>query len=96
MWRGLGTNAQVITSGGLGFQRGPFGVGFSQGVGRSYLHDMAGPHWPKALAMAEPHYDVAWPRHPNHVPPYFFEIGFRSLVPPYLTCYIRPLTHAPS
>ncbi|MFS7928204.1 hypothetical protein Hanom_Chr04g00318021 [Helianthus anomalus] len=38
--RGLGINAQVTTPGGLGFRRGPFGVGFRPGVGRSYPHDM--------------------------------------------------------
>ncbi|KAJ0666142.1 putative P-type Ca(2+) transporter [Helianthus annuus] len=32
--RGLGTNAQVTTPGGLGFRRGPLGGGFSPGVGR--------------------------------------------------------------
>ncbi|MFS8013434.1 hypothetical protein Hanom_Chr14g01332921 [Helianthus anomalus] len=64
MVRGLGTNAQVTTPGGLRFQRGPFGVGFSPGVRRGYPHDMTEPHWPRALAMAEPRYDVAWPRHP--------------------------------
>ncbi|MFS7949498.1 hypothetical protein Hanom_Chr06g00572261 [Helianthus anomalus] len=47
---GLGTNAQVTTPGGLGFQYGPFGVGFSPDVGRGYPHDMAEPHWPRALA----------------------------------------------
>ncbi|KAM0014959.1 hypothetical protein Hdeb2414_s0033g00720201 [Helianthus debilis subsp. tardiflorus] len=49
---GLGTNAQVTTSGGLGFQRGPFGVGFSPGVGRGYPRDTAEPHWPRALASS--------------------------------------------
>ncbi|MFS7899889.1 hypothetical protein Hanom_Chr00s084352g01795871 [Helianthus anomalus] len=29
LWRGLGTNAQLTTSGGLGFRRGPLGGGFS-------------------------------------------------------------------
>ncbi|MFS8024310.1 hypothetical protein Hanom_Chr16g01461721 [Helianthus anomalus] len=36
--------------GGLGFGRGPIGVGFSSGVGRGYPHDMVKPHWPRALA----------------------------------------------
>ncbi|MFS7936806.1 hypothetical protein Hanom_Chr05g00420111 [Helianthus anomalus] len=93
--RGLGTNAQVTTPGGLGFQRGPFGVGFSPGVGRGYPHDMAEPHWPRALAMAEPHYDVASPRHPSHAPPYPFEIGFWSWVPhtPRIAPCPQPTSH---
>ncbi|MFS7916314.1 hypothetical protein Hanom_Chr02g00175681 [Helianthus anomalus] len=33
--RGLGTNAQVTTPGGLGFRHGPLGGGFSLGVGRA-------------------------------------------------------------
>ncbi|KAJ0595200.1 putative PWWP domain containing protein PWWP2 [Helianthus annuus] len=33
--RGLGTNAQVTTPGGLGFRRGLLGGGFSPGVGRA-------------------------------------------------------------
>ncbi|KAJ0450505.1 hypothetical protein HanHA300_Chr15g0557051 [Helianthus annuus] len=41
---------------------------------------MAEPHWPRALAMAEPHCDVAWLRHPSHAPSYPFEIGFWSWV----------------
>ncbi|KAJ0601173.1 hypothetical protein HanIR_Chr03g0125391 [Helianthus annuus] len=49
--RGLGTNAQVTIPGGLGFRRGPLGGGFSPGVGRGYPHDMAEPHWPRALAL---------------------------------------------
>ncbi|MFS7941119.1 hypothetical protein Hanom_Chr05g00472401 [Helianthus anomalus] len=51
MGRGLGTNAQVTTPGGLGFRRGPLGGGFSPGVRRGYPHDMAEPHWPRALAL---------------------------------------------
>ncbi|MFS7973331.1 hypothetical protein Hanom_Chr09g00855341 [Helianthus anomalus] len=35
MGRGLGTNAQVTTPGGLGFRRRPMGGGFSPGVGRA-------------------------------------------------------------
>ncbi|MFS8001884.1 hypothetical protein Hanom_Chr13g01195561 [Helianthus anomalus] len=42
---------QVTTPGGLGFQRGPLGRGFSSGIGRGYPHDMAGSHWPRALAL---------------------------------------------
>ncbi|MFS7941122.1 hypothetical protein Hanom_Chr05g00472451 [Helianthus anomalus] len=49
--RGLGTNAQVTTPGGLGFRRGPLGGGFSPGVGQGYPHDMAKSHWPRALAL---------------------------------------------
>ncbi|MFS7902781.1 hypothetical protein Hanom_Chr01g00015311 [Helianthus anomalus] len=49
MERGLGINAQVTPPGGLGFRRGSFGVGFRPGIGRGYPHDMAEPHWPKAL-----------------------------------------------
>ncbi|MFS7976634.1 hypothetical protein Hanom_Chr10g00894671 [Helianthus anomalus] len=49
--RGLGTNAHVTTPGGLGFRRDPLGGGFSPGVGRDYPHDMAEPHWPRALAL---------------------------------------------
>ncbi|MFS7949779.1 hypothetical protein Hanom_Chr06g00575561 [Helianthus anomalus] len=49
MERGLERNAQVTTPGGLGFGRGPIGVGFSMGVGRGYPHDMVKPHWPRAL-----------------------------------------------
>ncbi|MFS8030885.1 hypothetical protein Hanom_Chr17g01539331 [Helianthus anomalus] len=45
------TNAQVTTPGRLGFRRGPLGGGFSPGVGRGYPHDMAEPHWPRALAL---------------------------------------------
>ncbi|KAJ0683386.1 hypothetical protein HanPI659440_Chr16g0657741 [Helianthus annuus] len=48
--RGLERNAQVIIPGGLGFGRGPIGVGFSPGVGRGYPHDMVKLHWPRALA----------------------------------------------
>ncbi|MFS7963087.1 hypothetical protein Hanom_Chr08g00734031 [Helianthus anomalus] len=33
--RELGTNAQVTTPGGLGFQRGPLGGGFCPGVGHA-------------------------------------------------------------
>ncbi|MFS7935904.1 hypothetical protein Hanom_Chr05g00409041 [Helianthus anomalus] len=43
--RGLGTNAHLITPGGLGFGRGPLGGGFSPGVGRGYKTDMAGSDW---------------------------------------------------
>ncbi|MFS7912568.1 hypothetical protein Hanom_Chr02g00131451 [Helianthus anomalus] len=50
MGRGSGINAQVTISGGLGFRRGPFGVGFRPGVGLGNPHDMAEPHWPRALA----------------------------------------------
>ncbi|MFS7971514.1 hypothetical protein Hanom_Chr09g00833751 [Helianthus anomalus] len=42
--RGMERNAQVTTSGGLGFGRGPLGGGFSTGVGRGYEADMAGYH----------------------------------------------------
>ncbi|KAJ0734439.1 hypothetical protein HanPI659440_Chr11g0420131 [Helianthus annuus] len=49
--RGLGTNAQVTTPGGLGFRRGPLGGCFSPGVGRGYPYDMAEPQWPRALAL---------------------------------------------
>ncbi|MFS7977819.1 hypothetical protein Hanom_Chr10g00908501 [Helianthus anomalus] len=49
--RGLGTNAQVTTPGGLGFQRGPLGGGFSPGVGWDYQHDIAGSHWPRQVAV---------------------------------------------
>ncbi|MFS7971407.1 hypothetical protein Hanom_Chr09g00832471 [Helianthus anomalus] len=38
--RGLGTNTQVIISGGLGFWRGTLGGGFSPGIGRGYQVDM--------------------------------------------------------
>ncbi|KAJ0495324.1 hypothetical protein HanIR_Chr12g0607571 [Helianthus annuus] len=51
LWRGLGTNVQVTTLGGLGFQRGPLGVGFSPCVGRSYQDDMVGFHWPRQVAI---------------------------------------------
>ncbi|KAJ0494022.1 hypothetical protein HanIR_Chr12g0592701 [Helianthus annuus] len=51
LWRGLGTNAQVTTPGGLGFRRGPLGWGFSPGVGRGYQNDMAGSHWPRQIAV---------------------------------------------
>ncbi|MFS7913685.1 hypothetical protein Hanom_Chr02g00144561 [Helianthus anomalus] len=34
-----------------GFWRGPLGGGFSLGVGRGYPHDMAEPHWPRALVL---------------------------------------------
>ncbi|MFS7934417.1 hypothetical protein Hanom_Chr05g00391331 [Helianthus anomalus] len=83
---GLGTNAQVTTTGGLGFRRGPFGVGFRPGVGRSYPHDVAEPHWPRALAT---------PRHPSHAPPYPFKIGFWSWVPhtPRVTPCPQPTPH---
>ncbi|KAJ0491041.1 hypothetical protein HanHA300_Chr12g0462371 [Helianthus annuus] len=33
--RGLGENAQATTPGGLGLGRGPWGLGFKPGVGRS-------------------------------------------------------------
>ncbi|KAF5762535.1 hypothetical protein HanXRQr2_Chr16g0777821 [Helianthus annuus] len=48
--RELERNAQVTTSGGLGFWRGTIGGGFSPGVGRGYPHDTVKPHWPRALA----------------------------------------------
>ncbi|MFS7959261.1 hypothetical protein Hanom_Chr08g00689021 [Helianthus anomalus] len=51
MGRGLATNAQVTTPGGLGFRRGPLGGGFSPGVGRVYQGDMAGANWPRQLAV---------------------------------------------
>ncbi|MFS8030066.1 hypothetical protein Hanom_Chr17g01529731 [Helianthus anomalus] len=51
LWRGLGTNAQVTTPGGLGFRRDPLGGGFSPGVGRGYQDDMAGSHWPRQVAV---------------------------------------------
>ncbi|MFS7930551.1 hypothetical protein Hanom_Chr04g00345631 [Helianthus anomalus] len=71
--RWLGTN--VTTPGGLRFRRGPLGGGFSPGIGRGYPHDMAEPHWPRALALRNCFF---FPRHPSHVPPYPFEIGFWS------------------
>ncbi|MFS8029151.1 hypothetical protein Hanom_Chr16g01518951 [Helianthus anomalus] len=43
--RGLSTNAHLIISGGLEFGCGPWGGGFSPGVGRSYETDMAGSDW---------------------------------------------------
>ncbi|MFS7992217.1 hypothetical protein Hanom_Chr12g01079671 [Helianthus anomalus] len=52
MGRGLERNAQVTTPGGLGFGRGPIGVGYSMGVGRGYPHDMVKPHWPRALTTS--------------------------------------------
>ncbi|MFS7908658.1 hypothetical protein Hanom_Chr01g00085731 [Helianthus anomalus] len=45
MGRGLGTNAQVTTPGGLGFRRGPLGGSFSPGVGHSQRSFVAGSHW---------------------------------------------------
>ncbi|KAM0014509.1 hypothetical protein Hdeb2414_s0035g00729511 [Helianthus debilis subsp. tardiflorus] len=51
MGRGLDTKAHVTTPGGLGFERGPLGRSFSLGVGQGYPHDMAEPHWPRALAL---------------------------------------------
>ncbi|MFS7936219.1 hypothetical protein Hanom_Chr05g00412971 [Helianthus anomalus] len=51
MGRGLGTNAQVTTQGGLGFRRGPIGGGFTPRVGRDYESNMAGCHWPTKLAF---------------------------------------------
>ncbi|MFS7991893.1 hypothetical protein Hanom_Chr12g01075961 [Helianthus anomalus] len=49
MGRGLDTNAQVTIPGGLGFEHGPLGGGFSPGVGRGYEVDMARSHWPEKL-----------------------------------------------
>ncbi|MFS8005917.1 hypothetical protein Hanom_Chr13g01243001 [Helianthus anomalus] len=49
--RGLGTNTQVTTPGGLGFWRGPIGGGFSPGVGWGYEPDMARCHWPTKLTV---------------------------------------------
>ena len=51
LWRGLGTNAQITTPGGLGFRRGPLGGGFSPGVERGYQDDIAGSHWPRQVAV---------------------------------------------
>ncbi|MFS8031831.1 hypothetical protein Hanom_Chr17g01550541 [Helianthus anomalus] len=81
MGRGLERNAQVTTPGGLGFRRGPIGVGFSPSVGRGYPHDLVKPHWPRALAT--PHHTplklafglgcpILHVSHhaPTHAPPY--------------------------
>ncbi|MFS7931833.1 hypothetical protein Hanom_Chr04g00360671 [Helianthus anomalus] len=51
MGRGLGINAHITIAGVLGFGHGPLGGGFSPDVRQGYPHNMAEPHWPRALGL---------------------------------------------